>query len=99
MELSWSADKDAKLRAEREISFDEIVIALQAGQLLATRKHHNADRFPHQEIYFVEVRGYVYMVPFIRDKEWVFLKTVIPTRKGVREFLSGIKPGSAGVKP
>ncbi len=99
MEFSWSADKDAKLRAEREISFDEIVIALQAGQLLATRKHHHADRFAHQEIYFVEVRGYVYMVPFIRDKEWVFLKTVIPTRKGVREFLSGIKPGSAGVKP
>lgn len=99
MEFRWSAGKDAKLRAEREISFDEIVIALQAGQLLATRKHHNADRFAHQEIYFVEVRGYVYMVPFIRDKEWVFLKTVIPTRKGVREFLSGIKPGSAGVKP
>jgi hypothetical protein len=29
----------------------------------------------------------MYMVPFVRDKEWFFLKTVIPTRKGVREFL------------
>lgn len=98
MEFRWSADKDAKLRAEREISFDEIVVALQAGQLLATRKHHNTDRFSHQEIYFVAVKGYVYMVPFVRDKEWIFLKTVIPTRKGVREFLSSLKPGVPGGK-
>ena len=75
----------------RGVSFEDVVVALAAGRLLATRRHHNADRFAHQEIYFVDVKGYVYMVPFVRDKEWIFLKTVIPTRKGAREFLKDTK--------
>ncbi len=87
MEYRWGAEKDLWLRMHRGVSFEDVVVALAAGRLLATRRHHNADRFAHQEIYFVDVKGYVYMVPFVRDKEWIFLKTVIPTRKGVREFL------------
>lgn len=96
MEFRWSAEKDFWLRAERGISFDEVVIQLQAGRILATRKHHNNDRFAHQEIYFIEIKACVYMVLFVRDKEWIFLKTVIPTRKGVREFLSELQRASPG---
>ena len=86
MEYRWSAEKDLWLRTHRSVSFEDVVVALAAGRLLATRLHHNTDRFAHQEIYFVDVKSYVYMVPFVRDKEWIFLKTVIPARKGVREF-------------
>ena len=98
MEFRWSAEKDLLLRAERGVSFEEVVIQLQAGRILATRKHHNTDRFAHQEIYFVEIKGYVYMVTFVRDKEWIFLKTVIPTRKGVRTFLSEMNRSSKGAE-
>lgn len=49
-------------------------------------------------MYFVEIKAYVYMVPFVRDKEWIFLKTVIPTRKGVREFLSELQRASPGAE-
>mgnify|MGYP001340653365 CR=1 FL=1 len=86
MEYRWDAEKDLWLRTHRSVSFEDVVVALAAGRLLATRQHHNTDRFAHQDIYFVDVKSYVYMVPFVRDKEWIFLKTVIPTRKGVREF-------------
>ena len=86
MEYRWDAEKDLWLRSHRSVSFEDVVVALAAGKLLATRQHHNADRFAHQEIYYVDVKDYVYMVPFVRDKKWIFLKTVIPTRKGVREF-------------
>ena len=91
MAYRWGAEKDLWLRMHRGVSFEDVVVALAAGRLLATRRHHNADRFAHQEIYFVDVKGYVYMVPFVRDKEWIFLKTVIPTRKGAREFLKDTK--------
>jgi hypothetical protein len=87
MQYRWSAEKDIWLRARRGISFEDVLVALDAGRLLATRRHHNADTYGHQEIYFVDIRGYVWMVPFVRDKGFIFLKTVIPTRKGTREFL------------
>ena len=91
MEFRWSEEKDAWLREHRGISFEDVVVAIDAGHLLATRKHHGRDTFAHQEIYFVELGGYVYMVPFVSDKAWIFLKTVIPTRKGTREFLKDAK--------
>ncbi len=91
MEFKWSAEKNVWLRTQRSISFEDVVVALATGNLLATRRHHNTDRYAHQEIYFVDVKGYVYMVPFVREKQWIFLKTVIPTRKGTREFMQEIK--------
>ena len=32
---------------------------------------------------------HLYIVPFVRDAGWIFLKTVIPTRKGTKAFLKG----------
>ncbi|MGE0083703.1 MAG: hypothetical protein AB7S75_04715 [Desulfococcaceae bacterium] len=34
---------------------------------------------------FVNIRGYVYLVPFVydREKEEAFLKTIIPSRKHI----------------
>ena len=89
MEFRWSDEKDAWLREHRGVSFEDIVVAIEAGHLLATRQHHSGFTYAHQEIYFVEIGGYVYMVPFVRDAGWIFMKTVIPTRKGTREFLKG----------
>ena len=91
MEFKWSAEKNVWLRTQRGISFEDAVVALATGNLLATRLHHNTDRYAHQEIYFVDIKGYVYMVPFVREKQWIFLKTVIPTRKGTREFMQEIE--------
>lgn len=89
MEFRWSDDKDAWLREHRGVSFEDIVVAIETGHLLATRRHHSGFVYAHQEIYYVEIDGYVYMVPFVRESEGIFMKTVIPTRKGTKEFLKG----------
>lgn len=89
MEFRWSDDKDAWLREHRGVSFEDIVVAIETGHLLATRRHHSGFAYAHQEIYYVEIDGYVYMVPFVRESESIFMKTVIPTRKGTKEFLKG----------
>jgi len=31
--------------------------------------------------------GYVYLVPFVEEKDHFFLKTVIPSRKATRDYL------------
>jgi hypothetical protein len=33
------------------------------------------------------VNGYAYLVPFVRDKKKIYLKTIFPSRKATKEYL------------
>lgn len=84
----FSADKNWRLIQERNISFEEIIAALGNGQLLETLIHPNTEKYPHQKIYVVDVRGYIYLVPFVYvNKHTIFLKTIFPSRKYTNKYL------------
>ena len=87
----WSAAKNSKLKAERLVSFEEIVTAIDEGGLLENIRHPNTVRYGHQSMYVVRVNNYVYLVPYVEDDEKIFLKTVIPSRKATRKHLKGEK--------
>jgi uncharacterized DUF497 family protein len=88
LHYEFSADKNQCLIEERGISFEEVIASLDNGKLLDTIDHHNATKYPRQKIYLVDINGYVYLVPFVRkDKQTVFLKTVIPSRKLTKKYL------------
>ncbi|MFA6408819.1 MAG: DUF4258 domain-containing protein [Gammaproteobacteria bacterium] len=83
----YSVDKNNQLIAERHISFEEIVAALNNGQLLDIVDHPNKVKYPNQKIYVLQVNGYVYMVPFVKiDSNAVFLKTIFPSRKAKKRY-------------
>lgn len=84
----WSPEKNDLLKAERGISFEEIVVAVEAGALLEVVPHPNAKRYPRQQVMVVEVIGYAYLVPFIEEGDHFFLKTIIPSRKATRDFIT-----------
>jgi hypothetical protein len=50
MEYRWNATKDAALRGERQVGFDDVVKSLSLGGLLATMLHPNTDKYPQQHI-------------------------------------------------
>ena len=83
----WSDDKDARLKLERQISFEEIALAIEDGGLLDVVRHANSVRYPHQRMLVVASGGYAYLVPFVEEPEHYFLKTVIPSRKATRQYL------------
>lgn len=84
----FSADKNQQLIKERHISFEDVIVALDNDKLLDTIDHHNKTKYPSQEIYIIDINGYVYLVPFVRkDKQTVFLKTIIPSRKLTKKHL------------
>lgn len=85
--FEWSADKNAALKAERDIGFEEVVVAISEGKLLDITEHHNKKKYPGQQIFVVEIANYAYLVPFIEDRERVFLKTIIPSRKATRDYI------------
>ena len=76
--------------AERGVSFDEIIEAIENGRVLDMCNHTNEERYPNQQLMMVEVKGYVYVVPFVKQENGVmFLKTIYPSRKAKKYYLRG----------
>ena len=83
----WSHEKNETLKRERSISFEEIVLAIESGGLLDELKNPNELKYPNQFIFVIALDGYAYLVPYIQETEYYFLKTVIPSRKATRDYL------------
>ena len=85
--FDWDDAKNAKLRTERGIGFEEIVFHIERGDLLDILEHPNPERYGGQRIFAVRREDYVYLVPFVEDENAVFLKTIIPSRKATKQYL------------
>jgi uncharacterized DUF497 family protein len=84
----WSSEKNDLLKAERGLSFESIVVAIESGGLVDVLAHPNSDRYPRQRILVVAHDGYAYLVPFVEEDAYYFLKTIIPSRKATRDYLN-----------
>lgn len=89
----WSTDKNALLKQERGIGFEDVTVAVEAGNLLDVVAHPNAERYPRQMIMVVAVAGYAYLVPYVEEADHFFLKTIIPSRKATRDFITATGGG------
>ncbi len=84
----WNPEKNDQLKHERGISFEQVAVAIESGSLLQITPHQNQANYPRQKIMIVEVDGYAYLVPFVEDEDHFFLKTIIPSRKATRYFIT-----------
>ncbi len=91
----WSTDKNLKLLAERGASFEQVVVAIESGGLLDILAHPNTRKYPKQRLLVVTWDGYAYLVPYIEEAEYFFLKSVIPSRKATRDYLEPGEPDDA----
>ena len=85
--FAWDNGKNAKLRADRGIGFEDIVFHIERGDLLDILEHPNPNRYAGQRIFVVQRDDYVYLVPYVEDEDTVFLKTIIPSRKATHQYL------------
>ena len=76
------------LKAERGVSFEEVLVAISQGALLDVVVHPNEEKYPSQRIFIVRIRGYAFLVPFVETNEEIFLKTIIPSRNATRMYIS-----------
>ena len=82
----WNQGKNEQLVAQRGISFERVVSAIEQGGLVDVLNHPNQQRYPGQMIYVVDIEQYLYLVPFVTDADGTrFLKTIIPSRKATRD--------------
>ncbi len=86
MRYEWDPEKNEWLKAERNISFERILFHLARGDLWKVADHPDQTNYPRQEIYFVIVDESIYLVPYVVEKDYIFLKTIIPSRKATRAY-------------
>ena len=89
--FSFNKDKNEKLQRERGVSFQQVINCLEADQELDVIKHPNS-KYSNQQIFVVEINDYVYAVPFVEKENEYFLKTIFPSRKLTKKYLTK-KPG------
>ena len=83
-------EKNEWLKKERNISFEQIIFHLLQGDVWKIADHPDQQKYPGQQIYFVIVDEYIYLVPFVETSKEIFLKTIIPSRKATRDYLKEI---------
>ena len=93
--LRWNHQKNEQLKYERDISFEEIVLAIEADGLLDILRHSNPGKYPKQRVFVVAVEEYAYLVSFVEEAEYYFLKTIIPSRKATRDYVRKGGPDEA----
>ena len=72
--FNWNNEKNEKLRKERGVSFEEVVLAIEQGQLLDILEHPNKDKYDNQDIFVIKLYNYVWLVPFVENENEVFVK-------------------------
>jgi hypothetical protein len=87
--FSWNDEKNTLLQAERQVSFDDVILYIEMGFLLDVLEHPNQEKYKGQKIFVVQIDDYVFLVPFVETDDQIFLKTIIPSRKATRKYLKG----------
>ena len=89
--IRWNPDKSLSLKAERGVSFEEVLSAISQGGLLSVMDHPNRAKYGHQKMLVVRIQDYAYLIPYVESEREIFLKSIMPSRKATRDFLSGDK--------
>lgn len=84
--FDFNIAKNLKLKQERGISFEEVILAIANGYLLDILEHPNKEKYNNQKIYVVNIDDYIYLVPFVEKEHTLFLKTIFPSRKFTKKY-------------
>lgn len=88
--FSWSNEKNRLLKAERNISFEDVVYHIEKKDVLDIVEHPNQDKYKGQKIFILKIHNYAFLAPFVESEREIFLKTIIPCRKATKKYLRGL---------
>ena len=83
--FDFDPEKNAILKEDRGIGFEDVITLMESGEIVSVIAHPNQQRYPHQYICEVDIKGYIYIVPFVITGYRIFLKTIYPSRKATKK--------------
>ena len=87
----FDPEKNIALLETRGMCFEDIIALINENKILDIISHPNQVKYPGQKIYIVDVDGYCYLIPYIKNGKQIFLKTIIPSRKATKQYFSEAK--------
>ncbi len=81
MSFYWDIKKNKKIKSERGISFEDMVIAINNGYILDIIEHPNDEKYSDQKLYIIKFNNYVYVVPVEATDSGLLMKTIFRSRK------------------
>jgi len=89
MKFLWDEEKNKILKTKRNISFEQIVHAMENNQIADVIEHPNQEKYKGQYFILIEFSNYIYVVPAnISDSgENCKLLTIYPSRKYTKKYL------------
>ena len=82
----WNEEKNKLLKETRGVGFEEVVESLAQKRIIANIPNPNKAKYPKQKIYIVIINNYTYAIPYIKNKNEIFLKTIYPSRKYQKQY-------------
>ena len=84
--FEWDEVKNEILKSERWVGFEEIIFAMDNGQVVDVIKNPSCN-YKKQFCYIVNIRDYIYLVPFVIGEDNIyFLKTIFQSRKHNKRY-------------
>ena len=89
LRIKYNEEKNLLLKETRGICFEDVIQAIEKGNILDDLKHKNVKKYSNQKILVIKIKNYIYAVPYVIDKkkETAFLKTVYPSRVLTKKYL------------
>ena len=89
--IRYSSEKNEILKKERDIGFEDVILSIENGYLLDDIEHPNKEKYQNQNIFIilVQIKNYVYLVPYVEEEDYIFLKTIIPSRQMNKKYNKG----------
>jgi len=81
IQYDWNNEKNELLKEQRGVSFEQVVLHIEKGDILDILQHPNSEKYPNQKIIIIRIIDYIYVVPSVERDNIRFLKTIIPNRK------------------
>jgi hypothetical protein len=85
--INWDTAKSVALKASRGVCFEDVVFFIEKNEILDDYMHPNKKAYPGQRIMVINVANYAYLIPYVENKEELFLKMIIPSRKATQLYL------------
>lgn len=85
--IKFSEEKNVWLKKTRGVDFYEIIRAIKRGKILKILIHPNKQKYPKQKFFLVKLKKYIFVVPFVEENDYIFLKTIYPSRKYTKKII------------
>ncbi len=84
--IRWNEEKNQLLQLQRNISFEQVLEKIENDEIIDRLDHPNREKYPNQQIFVMEIDGYICYVPFVEMVDELFLKSIILSRKLNTEY-------------